>query len=193
MTSFKLFILLVFLLQFSNAQTDNVYTGDTVKVNNQQKNKSKNNEWKKKFFFGGMITPVFSNNTFYVAGNPHIGYRLTDKFSVAGGATGIYTSQRIGGVVYRQGVYGPFVYSRYFLTQNFFGQVQYELLSQQNYLNINSPYKRVWQPYAFFGGGYIQKFGDRSGVVFSLLYNVYYNQNSIYSNPLVQIGFNFGL
>ena len=41
MTSFKLFILLVFLLQFSNAQTDNVYTGDTVKVNNQQKNKSK--------------------------------------------------------------------------------------------------------------------------------------------------------
>ncbi|MFN8230966.1 MAG: hypothetical protein U0V03_08605 [Bacteroidia bacterium] len=193
MTSFKLFILLVFSCYLSYGQTDNVYTGDTAKVNAQHKTKTKNNEWKKKFFFGGMITPVFSSYAFYVAGNPHVGYRVSEKLSVAAGATGIYTSQRIGGIVYRQGVYGPFAYSRYFLTPNFFGQVQYELLSQQNYLNINSPYKRVWQPYGFFGGGYMQKFGDRSGVVFSILYNVYANQNSVYSNPLVQIGFNFGL
>lgn len=186
-------IFFLFLTDNSFSQTDEVYNGDTSVVKKQKKAKLKNNEWKQRVFFGGMITPIFSNSTFYLAGNPHVGYRIADKFIAAVGGTGIYFSQRAGNNVYRQGIFGPFAYTRYFLTQSFFGQVQYELLSQQNFNLSNNRVERIWVPYAFFGGGYVQRLGDRSGIVFSILYNVYANQNSVYSNPLIQIGFNFGL
>jgi hypothetical protein len=186
-------IIFIFLSFTVVSQTDQVFTGDTSEVKKQKKDKLKSNEWKKRVFFGGMVTPIFSNSAFYLAGNPHVGYRITDKFNAAAGGTGIYFSQRLGSNVYRQGIFGPFAYTRYFLTENFFGQVQYELLSQQNFNLSANQVERMWVPYAFFGGGYVQRFGDRSGIVFSILYNVYANQNSVYSNPLVQIGFNFGL
>ncbi len=191
---YKLHVLLLFLLLsiFVNAQVDEVYTGDTSKVKEKIKEKPRNTEWRKKFFFGGMVMPGFFNNTFYATGNPHLGYRVTDKLAVGFGGNFTYISQRIGSSVYRQSIYGPFSFARYMFGQSFFLQAQGELLNQQNIFSSTNINERTWVPYLMGGGGYMQRFGDNFGSSVTILYNFIPNQLSIYRNPIIQVGFMLG-
>lgn len=194
MYKLHLILLFIFLNIFIKSQTDDVYTGvDTNKVHEKNKDKKPDSEWKKKVFFGGMIMPGFFNNAFYVVGNPHVGYRATEKISFGLGGNFTYISQRFGSQVYRQTIYGPFGFTRYNFNQAFFLQAQAELLNQQNLISPSSTNERIWIPYVMAGGGYVQRFGDRVASSITVLYNFFPNVLSIYQNPIIQIGFMVGL
>lgn len=191
----NIFIILVFLaLSISlNAQKDSVYTGENK--SKTQKTKTPNstlNKLKSKLVFGGMVMPGYYynpsyGNVFYVSANPNIGYRVTDKLTIGAGFNYNYTKVSSGGKSRSQSIYGPSAFGRYLIFRNAFAQVEYDKINQPDYYSLGT--NRVWVDYVFAGGGYYQKISDKAGMVFSVLYNLSPNRNSIYQNPLVQIGF----
>jgi len=70
---------------------------------------------------------------------------------------------------------------------NAFVQLQYDKMNQPNYYSSGS--ERIWVDYVLAGGGYYQRIGDHAGMVFSILYNLTPNRNSVYQNPTIQMGF----
>jgi len=176
------------------AQKDSVYTGENKTT--EKKSKTPNSDFKKirdKLVFGGFVMPGYYynpnyGNVFYINANPNIGYRINDKLTLGIGFNYNYTKVKSkNGLSYSQSIYGPSVFGRYMIFKNAFAQLQYDKINQPDYYSGTS--ERIWLDYVFAGGGYYQKFNDRAGLVFSVLYNLTPNKNSIYQNPLIQIGF----
>lgn len=176
-----------------SAQKDSVYTGE-VKAN-QKKSKTPNaflNKLKNKLVYGGLIMPgyyynPYYGNVFYVSANPSIGYKLTNELTLGTGFNYNYTRVSSGGRNYSVSIYGPNAFARYLILQNAFVQVQYDKINQPDYYATGA--KRIWVDYVFVGGGYYQRINNNAGLVFSALYNLTPNKNSMYQNPLIQIGF----
>jgi len=190
-------LFIITLLALGNllcAQKDSVYTGENKAK--EKKTKSPNENLKKftdKLVYGGFIMPGYYynpnyGNVFYISANPNIGYKITDDLTLGIGFNYNYTKVNSrNGINYSQSIYGPSAFGRYLIFRNAFAQLQYDKINQPDYYSING--ERVWIDYVFAGGGYYQKFNDRAGLVFSVLYNLTPNKNSIYQNPLIQIGF----
>jgi hypothetical protein len=178
-------------------QKDSVYTGDN---GNRDKKRPKEHRanldaFKERLSYGGMIMPGFYasayGNVFYITANPNIGYKLTKDLTVGLAANYSYTSVKSKYGTYKQSVYGPSVFARYKVLPNLFAQVQYNKLNQPDYYTPGN--KRIWVEYFYVGGGYLQRFGDNAAMMYSILYNVSPSKNSIYYNPLIQIGFVVGI
>ncbi len=148
-----------------------------------------------KVYFGGNFGLQFGDQT-VVDVNPLIGYRVTEKLSVGITATYIYYKFRdpyYTSLSYSSNIYGGSIFARYFLLENIFAHVEGELLN----LEVPNPILRrnVREDiFGFYvGGGYRQPLGDRSSLNILLLYNLNDNANSPYQNPIIRIGFGFGI
>lgn len=189
------FVIIISLMasQIVVGQVDSVYTGEP-KSKDDKKKQPKSDRFKTikdNITYGGFIMPGFYasqyGNVVYVTANPNIGYRITDEFTVGMGLTYSYTSLKNQYGKYSQSIYGPGVFGRYKIFDRAFLQIQYDKLNQPDYYSGND--KRTWVEYLYAGGGYFQSFGENSGLMYSILYNLTPGRNSIYYNPLIQIGF----
>lgn len=148
-----------------------------------------------KVYFGGNFGLQFGDQT-VIDINPLMGYRLTEKFSVGVSATYIYYRFKDPTnyyPTYSTNIYGGSVFTRYYFLENIFGQVEGELLNLEVPDYFLNRYVRTNVFGFYVGGGYRQPIGDRSSLNILLLYNLNEDRNSPYQNPIIRVGFGFGI
>ena len=148
-----------------------------------------------KVYFGGNFGLQFGNQTL-VDINPLMGYRLTEKLSVGVTATYIYykvTDPYNFYPTYSTNIYGGSLFTRYFLLENIFAHVEREVLNLEVPNHFLHRYERQNVFGFYVGGGFRQEIGDRSSLNIMLLYNLNQDRNSPYQNPIIRIGFGFGI
>lgn len=137
--------------------------------------------------FGGGISSYYT----YVDASPLIGYMLTDQWSAGVGFTYQYFNNKL--LYYKTNIVGPRVFTRYQLFDFLFVHGEYEhlFLKYKDELSTDDPIK-VQAPGLLVGGGFSSGHG-RTMFYIMLLYNILENQYTPYSNPVLRVGFNFGL
>lgn len=147
-----------------------------------------------KVYFGGNFGLQFGNQTL-VDINPLVGYRLTEKLSVGFSATYIYyhITDSYYQLDYSTNIYGGSIFTRYYLLENIFAHVEGEVLNLEvpDYFRNRFVRENIFGFYV--GGGYRQPLGDRSSLNILLLYNLNEDRNSPYQNPIIRVGFGFGI
>ena len=147
-----------------------------------------------RLYFGGNFGLQFGDQT-VVDINPLVGYRLTEKLSVGVSATYIYykfTDPYHFYPSYSTNIYGGSVFTRYYFLENIFAHVEGEVLNLDAF-DINYILKRINVFSLYVGGGYRQPLGERSSLNLLLLYNLNDDRNSPYQNPIIRVGFGFGI
>ncbi len=151
-----------------------------------------------KVYFGGNFGLQFGNQTL-VDVNPLVGYRLTEKISVGFSATYIYyhIKDSYYNIDYSTDIYGGSIFSRYYFLENIFAHVEGEVLNLKvpvpNFFLNRYVYERQNVFGFYVGGGYRQELGERSSLNIMLLYNLNEDRNSPYQNPIIRVGFGFGI
>lgn len=134
--------------------------------------------------------------------SPKAGYRITEKLAAGLGLTYIYLNdKRYKSIGYtnESNIYGGSIFAQYQLIEQLRAYTEYEALSLETYdSNIfNATGKivtrREFVPSLLAGGGYSQSMGGNSSLVLMILYNLLDGPKSIYSNPVIRVGFNIGL
>jgi hypothetical protein len=141
--------------------------------------------------FGGNIGLQFGRYTF-VDISPLVGYKVTDQLIMGLGATYIYYSVDDFPYKYSTNIFGGRTYTKYYLMENLFAHVEYEILNMEVLDDLTYKLVRTNIPSLFVGGGYRQMMGQRSAIELLLLYNLMEERNSPYQNPIIRAGFVFG-
>lgn len=142
---------------------------------------------------GGGFGATFGDITL-VEVAPNFGYFFTDRFLVGVSARYIYYRERFR--LFNQtftnetNIYGGGVFAQYFFVEEFFGHTEIEVLNLDDFTTEND---RVNVASIFVGGGYRSFFSDNSFAYLMLLYNINDDINSPYTNPVLRVGFSFGL
>jgi hypothetical protein len=145
---------------------------------------------KEKVFLGGTAGLQFGTSTF-IDISPLVGYRFTESFSAGVGGTYQYFRYKTQVYSLETNVYGGRVFGRYFFLENFFAHTEYEVLNLEAF--DLTPTQRVNVGSLLAGGGLIQRFGNNSGVTLMVLYNFTESYYTPYRNPIIRVGFIFGL
>lgn len=153
--------------------------------------------FKDRLVYGGNLGLQFGTVT-YVDISPTIGYKVTEKFHAGVGATYIYYSEKYPlsngqTYTYKTDIYGGKVFTRYYVLENLFLHHETEILNLEVYdlLNDKVERKNILSP--LLGAGYIQRFGESSGLYLMVLFNLNETPDSPYTNPIIRMGLSFGL
>ena len=180
--NFLLFLFFLLAITFSNGQPTLIQRDP--------------NDYKEKFtdrlFYGGSIGLQFGSQTF-VEVAPIIGYRVTDRLGVGLGIKYSYYKITDPYLEYSTSMYGGGPFLRYFVFDGLFAHAEYEILNMEVPDYFLQRYVRKNISSVFLGGGYRQMMGARSAIDFLILFNVNDTNDSPYENPIIRIGFGFGL
>lgn len=181
------YIVLIFLCFFTLdlfAQAEEKTEGNRYKVS-----------YKKSFFAGGNIGLQFGTVTM-IDVSPQFGYYILENIAVGTSFTYQYINDRrydpaatihvIGGSVFTR-LYFPFFNS-------IFAQGEYEYIAYKT--NVFSQIQTMeWLTLSnvLAGVGYRQKIRNRANITLMVLWNFNESQYNLYSNPVIRLGFNFGL
>ncbi len=140
----------------------------------QEKDYGKTNFWDN-VRFGGNFGGGLGAGSASLLLQPMAFYKVTDNFSTGLGVTYYYWSTTIN---YTNGTslklsdhsYGPNIFGRYTVFQNFAGYLEYNAMNFTSYNGFNQS-KRVWNNALFLGPGYVQEIG-RGGTYILVLYDV---------------------
>lgn len=158
-----------------------------------QSKEQNNRKLSEKIFFGGNIGLQLGTITF-IDLSPLAGYRITDNLSAGLGITYMYFSDNRPQYDISTSIYGGRIFTRYLIIENVFAHIEYESLSLESdvfqFWN-NNLHNRFWVTSFFVGGGYKQYIGERSSVNLLVLWNLNESIYSLYSNPVIRMGFNF--
>lgn len=183
---YRLSIVLVFILLLS------------VSTTNAQRS------YGSKFFLGGNLGLQFGSVTL-IDVSPLVGYRLTEQIDIGVGATYKYYNNKDYLLYYNQyygvesNIYGGSIFGRYHINENFFIHAEFEYLSYNfnDYIvyptSLYKTNKSIEIESIFVGGGYRQEVGGNLYMTAMLLYNLNETRYSPYSNPVIRIGFTYGL
>lgn len=150
-------------------------------------------KFKDRLFFGGNIGLSFGSLT-YINVAPTIGYRITDKFGMGLGPTySYYNDRRFVNYKYETHIYGGRTFAQYQALESVLLYSEFEMINIEVPNLLFTKLIRQNIPSLFVGGGYTQRFGNNSAVNLMLLYNVLESDYKIYENPLIRMGFNFGM
>lgn len=148
---------------------------------------------KDRLFWGGNIGLNLGSLT-YINVAPTIGYRITEKFGMGLGPTyTYYNDDRLPNYRYETHIYGGRTFAQYQALESVLLYSEFEMINIEvpNLLFTKLIRKNI--PSLFVGGGYTQSFGRNSGATLMLLYNVMESDYKIYENPMIRLGFNFGM
>ena len=153
--------------------------------------------FKDRLVYGGNFGLQFGTVT-YVDVSPTVGYKITERFHSGVGATYIYFSEKYDlyngqTYTYKTDIYGGKIFERYYVLENLFLHQETELLNLEVYDFLNDKVQRKNIISPLIGAGYIQRFGDSSGLFIMCLFNLNETTDSPYTNPIVRVGLNFGL
>ena len=163
----------------------------------QGDNSLKGEKFADRLIVGGGLGLQFGDYT-YVQVAPIIVYRVTERLHSGIGLNYTYykVNDKAYGYKYETSVYGGSLWSRYFVFENLFGEVTYELLNLEVPEVIGgyfSGYKRDNVSILMVGGGYAKEIGGSSLLLFRVLWDVIEDPYSPYANPIFSIGFSVGL
>ena len=161
----------------------------------QQKQEKTKAPFKDRLFLSPDLGLQFGTVTF-INISPKIGYMLTDKLGAGVGVTYIYVNDktyRSLGYTYESNIYGGSIFGQYQLFEAVQLYSEYQVLNMDAFDPISFEISRKNVPAWLVGGGYTTSIGANSSVGLMLLWDVIEDRNSFYSNPIIRIGFNFGL
>ena len=179
----KLFLKISFFLICSGSLSSLAQDSTMIR-----KHPLKKNFWDK-VFIGGNIGLQFGTVTFADI-SPLVGYKFTDKISAGIGVTYQYYHYKDRYYDFETNVYGGRIFGRYNFTEYLFGHLEYEYLNLEAFDIYR---RRVDVGSLLAGAGYIQRFGNNSGISAMVLYNFTESVYTPYQNPIIRIGVNFGL
>lgn len=200
-----------------SAQED-VYSSSGRPVNKTEKNvKSDKLIDPDRFIIGGWGLFGVGAGVTNIGITPVLGYRITDNFAAGIGFGYQYLRVKnyntviidvnSGAEEFRPltaHIYSPSVWARHIIWNNIFAHVEYEhnIFSQKYFTNDYTQYgtlpvikvnETINVPCLLVGGGLRQPIGDRSSLIFMLLYDVLQDKNSPYRNTVaIRLGVNFG-
>ena len=128
--------------------------------------------------------------------SPKVGYRITDRWAAGIGGTYIYYKDKRYkslGYTFETSIYGGSVFTQYQVFEPVRLYAEYEILDIETFDTNTFETRRRLVPGLLVGGGYTQAIGGNSSFTIMLLYNLLDGPYSIYENPILRIGFNFGL
>lgn len=132
--------------------------------------------------------------------SPLAGYQVFKNAFLGIGVTYQYLDWQTGGGRFTTHTYGGRVFGRYIIWKGIMVHAEYEMLNldcfDEDRINLPNPelvLRRRWVPGALVGGGYYQGVGKRSGFTMLILFNALQNHCTPYANPVIRIGFNFGI
>ncbi len=148
---------------------------------------------KDRLFFGGNIGLSFGSLT-YINVAPTIGYKITEKFGMGLGPTyTYYNDRRFVNYKYETQIYGGRTFARYQALESILLYSEFEVVNIEVPDLLFTKLIRTNVPSLFVGGGYTQQMGSNSAVTLMILYNVMESDYKIYENPILRLGFNFGM
>ena len=186
-----IYIYLIFVIANKAYSQDNRPPYVPLPLQTNQQGQKDFNNFKERLYFGGNVGAWFGPTT-YINLSPLVGCKITKKFSLGVGFTYNYYSQTYQNHKYTYTVYGGNGFARYMVLDNVFLQVGLDRLSVLDYTSP-IPNSRAWVNNILLGGGYRQAFSQRGSFVAAIFYNINQTPLSPYQNPIIQIGFNFGL
>ncbi|MDZ7744112.1 MAG: hypothetical protein U5Q03_20855 [Bacteroidota bacterium] len=150
-----------------------------------------------RWLVGGGIGAQFGTITL-VEVSPTIAYRVTERFIPGIGLTYQYYKVNYNnGPDYETNIYGGSAFARYYLFRDIFAHAEFLLLSYERYVfdqqTADWNLQRVTYPTALIGGGYRAWIGRNAATTITVLYNLNETLDSPYENPVIRIGFQFGL
>lgn len=164
----------------------------------QSKSKAKKGSPKEnildRMFFGGNMGLQFGDVTL-IDVSPFAGYRFTDKLAAGLGITYQYYRDKRWDPVFSTSIYGTRVFGRYYVLDNLFAHLEYEVLNYDAiFANVFGNFKdRITAHNIYIGGGYSQPLGGRSSIDLMVLYNLNESAESLYQNPIIRMGVNIGM
>jgi len=172
------------------AQNDSTYFQIPNK-DKDKKEKIKDDAWKEKITFGGNFAFYSSVQSSYIDISPLIGYKVAKPVLIAAGPVYNYYSTKLYGSRFTVDVYGFRALARLYVLQSFFIQTGYDYLNRKILLVQNGVLQsdRVWFQNVWIGGGIRYAVFSNTYMFTSVLYNLTPSPYSIYSNPMIQVGF----
>jgi hypothetical protein len=148
---------------------------------------------KDRLFFGGNIGLSFGSLT-YINLAPTIGYKITERFGMGlGPVYTYYNDRRFVNYKYETHIYGGRTFAQYQALESVLLYSEFEMINIEVPNLLFTKLIRQNIPSLFVGGGYTQSFGGNSAMTLMLLYNVMESDYKIYENPILRLGFNFGM
>ena len=146
---------------------------------------------------GGNFGASFGSIETSVALSPTIGYRLTERFTLGTGVIYQYYRYKTSAFDVKFNNYGGKLFGTYQLNDFLILHSEYESLNL-DYVTFNAlgnpdgTRKRTIGS-MFVGGGYRQYSSENTMFDIMLLYNLTETPYTPYSNPIIRVGFSFGL
>lgn len=146
--------------------------------------------------FGGNLGFQFGTVTILDI-SPIVGYKITDRFVAGVGVTYQYFEDRTYVQTFSTSVYGGRLFGRYYIFNNLFAHGEYEILNYD--AGFSDPFvtsfnkRRITANNFLVGGGYVFPITENSGFNIMVLYNLNENAESLYSNPIIRLGFTIGI
>lgn len=158
----------------------------------QEKSSLSEVPFKDRLFYGGNVGLNFGTVTYiYLA--PTIGYRITDLFGVGVGPSYSYLKdKRYTNYVYETSTYGGRIFAQYRVHPKAILYGEYEVINAEVPNLLQTKLIRTNIESILLGGGYVTPISDRSSFVLMGLWNFSPSQYSIYENPILRAGVNFG-
>ena len=144
--------------------------------------------WKDRVFFGGNVGGGITNNKLAINLAPLVGLRITDRYSAGVQANYTYARINIPGYTLNDHMIGGSIFNRYFVWRDLFLHGEAEMLNANWTGNARS---NIYNLMA--GGGYLFRFGPSGGFGVMVLYNFIENTYGVRQNPVINMGFTFGL
>ena len=139
-----------------------------------------------KMYYGGYIGATFGDySSIEVA--PRVGWHLSPVLSAGLGFSYEYLWADVNGQSYDASNYGPSVFAIARVHPKIFLQAEFEYMSYESGLNTSD---RVWVPFLYLGGGFVQPISPNVSLVASVLVDVLQDENSPYDDwsPEFSIG-----
>jgi hypothetical protein len=158
----------------------------------------RSSKFRDNLILGGNIGFQFGTVTFLDI-SPLAGYQVFKNAFLGLGVTYQYLSWETRGGGYETHTYGGRVFARYIIWKGIMAHAEFEMLNldcfdEDHYVLTNElRTARTWVPGALFGAGYFQRVGGRAGITALVLFNALQSDCTPYANPVIRIGFNFGI
>ncbi len=186
----KIYIIIAILLLFVlKIQAQNNFI--TEDDNTDTKKHQKTNKLSDRLVEGGNFYINFWGDVFEINVSPILGYKVNNNFLAGVGLFVDY--QHSDYYKYTATILGGKVFGRYFLYKNFFTQSEFERLRISfKYNNIQTNSNTYFYDGLYVGLGYNLGEIRNSGLTIMIMYDLLYNDKSIYNSPLsFRIGINF--
>ena len=186
LTPFLIFLLFS-IVKSGSAQVDNEY--NRIKYNPE----NPPNLFQNRLVTGGNVGLLLGTVTM-IDISPFIGYKLTDKLTPGIGFTYQYYNDGTFAPPVTLNVWGGRIFLRYNVWKRLFAHVEYEYLTFKTaiYSPIDAP-QQISLNNILVGGGYSERIGENVYANITVLWNINESAYSLDSNPIIRLGFTFGL